>query len=417
MKRFVLILLAVCLLLGCIVGYVAAKSGAGDTEAPAEVSEPEPVIAPTASEAEETEEVTGQASQEPEAVPFRGIDYEAIRALHEPDEIAGDVDGREVTWNEYFYWLHSMGVQAEQYIQTLAMYGQSISWTDKLNADSEQTFAEYVIELAQDSVIQLNTVEAVAEESGAVLTAENEAELAEQLKEAIVSVCGEGASEEDFNARLEQEYVSREMYDRINRANYLFQNTFDALYGRDGADVSEETALAFLEEKGYLGAAHILFATVDLNTFEPLDDAVIEQKLQQAESVSAELRGIKDVSERASRFAELKEQYCEDTGKTTFPDGYLFTSGTMVPEFEDGVNALEEYEVSEPILSSFGYHVIMRLPLSAEMTMDYSEAGTPLTARALYANEEFNKLMTGRLEESVFTLLDGFELDLTEYLK
>lgn len=417
MKRFVLILLAVCLLLGCIVGYVAAKSGAGDTEAPAEVSEPEPVIAPTVSEAEETEEVTGQASQEPEAVPFRGIDYEAIRALHEPDEIAGDVDGREVTWNEYFYWLHSMGVQAEQYIQTLAMYGQSISWTDKLNADSEQTFAEYVIELAQDSVIQLNTVEAVAEESGAVLTAENEAELAEQLKEAIVSVCGEGASEEDFNARLEQEYVSREMYDRINRANYLFQNTFDALYGRDGADVSEETALAFLEEKGYLGAAHILFATVDLNTFEPLDDAVIEQKLQQAESVSAELRGIKDVSERASRFAELKEQYCEDTGKTTFPDGYLFTSGTMVPEFEDGVNALEEYEVSEPILSSFGYHVIMRLPLSAEMTMDYSEAGTPLTARALYANEEFNKLMTGRLEESVFTLLDGFELDLTEYLK
>ena len=89
----------------------------------------------------------------------------------------------------------------------------------------------------------------------------------------------------------------------------------------------------------------------------------------------------------------------------------------MVTEFEEGTKALEEYEVSEPILSAYGYHVIMRLPLSAQMTMDYSQAGTPLDARAVYANEQFNAMMSSRIEQSVFTPAEGFALDLTEYLK
>jgi hypothetical protein len=59
----------------------------------------------------------------------------------------------------------------------------------------------------------------------------------------------------------------------------------------------------------------------------------------------------------------------------------------------------------------------MRLPLSAEMTMQYSEAGTPLDARAVYANEQFNALMNSRVEQSAFTPAEGFAIDLTEYLK
>ena len=418
MKKFILILLAVCLLLGCGIGYAVSKDGAKGSGEPVALYDPENVPAAAA----ETEapapdaETAPDESAESEPTAVRGLDYGAIRALHAPDEIAGTVDGRDVSWDEYFYWLHDMGLQAEQYIQTLAMYGQSLDWTDKLSDDSEQTLAEYVVELAQDCTKQLVVVEAVAEESGAALTAENEAALAEELKTAIENNCDAGAGEEEFNALLEQEFVSRAMYDRISRANYLFQNSFDALYGENGDKVPEETALRYLEENDYLGASHILFMTIDPNTMEPLDEAAAAQKLRQAEAVSEELRAIEDVDARVARFAELKEQYCEDTGKTAYPDGYLFTPGTMVTEFEEGTKALGEYEVSEPILSAYGYQVIMRLPLSAEITMDYSQAGTPLDARALYANEQFNAMMNSRIEQSVFTLADGFALDLTDYL-
>ena len=402
MKKFILILLAVCLLLGCVIGYAVSKNGAKGSGEPVALYDPENVPAAQA-ETETADPAAETAPDESEPSAVRSLDYGAIRALHAPDEIVGSVDGRDVSWDEFFYWLHDVGIQAEQYIQTLAMYGQSLDWTDKLSADSEQTLAEYVVELAQQSAAQLCAVEAVAEENGVTLTEE--------------SACGEGASEEDFNARLEQEYVSRAMYDRISRANYLFQNSFDALYGENGEKVPEETAIGYLEENDYLGASHILFMTIDPNTMEPLDEATVAQKLQQAEAVSKELRAIEDVDARVARFAALKEQYCEDTGKTAYPDGYLFTPGTMVTEFEEGTKALEEYEVSEPILSSYGYHVIMRLPLSAEMTMDYSQAGTPLDARAVYANEQFNAMMSSRIEQSVFTPAEGFALDLTEYLK
>ena len=445
MKKFILILLAVCLLLGCVVGYVVMKNGKGglgepialrdpetaaapaqtgkdETSAPAEAGTPEPAgtaAAPAQTETPEQAETAAAPAEDeaPEQDAFRGLDYEAIRALHEPDEIVGNVNGRSVTWDEYFYWLHDVGTQAEQYVQTLALYGQSLDWNDKLSSDSDVTLAEYVVQMAKDCVRQLNVVEAVAEENEVTLTEENEKELSGQLQETIVNVCGDGASEEDFNARLEEELVSRDMYDRISRANYLFQNSFDAIYGENGEKGAEATAMAFLEEREYLDAAHILFLTIDPDTMEPLDEATAAQKFAQAESVSKELRAIEDTDARVARFAELKEEYCEDPGKTAYPDGYIFTPGTMVSEFEDCVKALTEYEVSEPILSAWGYHVIMRLPLSTEMTMDYSQAGTPLDARAIYANEQFTAMMDERIETSVFTIGDDFAIDLTDYLK
>ena len=432
MKKFVWILLALCLLLGCAVGYLASKSDAKDEGAPVALYEAENVAAPAeeapAAEAapaagEETPAAeaapaAGEETPAAEASPVRYLDYERIYALHAPDEIVGSVEGRELSWDEYFYWLHDMGTQAESYIRSLAMYGQSLSWTDKLSSDSEQTLAEYVLELTGETTKQMAVIEAIAAENGVTLTAEEEAALDAQLQETILTACGMGATEEDFNALLAENFISRAMYDRIGRANYLFQDSFTALFGEDGADVSEADALAYLEENEYIGAAHILFMTIDPETFEPLDDGTVAEKLAQAEAVSAELKAIEDTDARVKRFAELKEQYCEDTGKTAYPDGYLFMPGTMSStEFEAGALALGEYEVSEPVLSAYGYHVIMRLPLSAEMTVDFTDAGTPLTARSLYADAQFDAMMNARFEQSVLTLSDEVAaLDLTEYL-
>ena len=427
MKKFVIILLVACLALGCGIGYFAAKNGAEPSPAPvAETAAPaagttetapaeESVDALAAPPAEENTEET--AAEEPvEESPIRTLDLAAIRALHAPDEIVGDVDGREVSWDEYCYWIAEMGTQAQNYIYTMAMYGQSLDWDDKLSADSEQTFAEYTLELAQDCVRQLATLEAVAKEYDVTLTAEDEAALAAQLRSDIDATCGEDASEEDFNAYLAENDLSREMYDRMNRANYLFDGIFRTIYGANGETVTEEDALAYLEENEYLSAAHILFRTVD-DSYNPLDEAAVAEKLEQAEAVSAELRAIEDPEARAARFAELKEQYCEDPGRVDYPDGYVFVPGMMVEEFENTVKSLADYEVSEPVLSVHGYHVIMRLPLNADATVSISDDGTHLSARRLYANDRFNELIGSRIEASVLTLNDDVAaLKLADYL-
>ncbi|MBR3867666.1 MAG: peptidylprolyl isomerase, partial [Butyricicoccus sp.] len=65
-------------------------------------------------------------------------------------------------------------------------------------------------------------------------------------------------------------------------------------------------------------------------------------------------------------FEALIETYNEDPGMEANPEGYVFTEGTMVTEFYEGTLALEDDAVSEPIESSYGWHIIKRLPLRDE---------------------------------------------------
>ena len=126
-----------------------------------------------------------------------------------------------------------------------------------------------------------------------------------------------------------------------------------------------EAAVPALESNGAMYANHILLLTVDPATGEALDDAGSAQKKAQAEQLAAELQGISNPEERLNRFLELKAQFDEDVGKEANPNGYLFYPGTMAAEFEDACGVLGEYEVSAPVLSSYGYHVIIRLPFMA----------------------------------------------------
>ena len=120
--------------------------------------------------------------------------------------------------------------------------------------------------------------------------------------------------------------------------------------------------------------------------------------------------------ELLKRFRELKDQYCEDTGKTAYPDGYTFTPGTMVSVFEDTVNALKDFEVSEPVQSSYGYHIIMRLPLGGDSLL-FSPQGTPQTARVSVAQEKITHDLDDYYAAHPPVYAEGLEdLDLTQYI-
>ena len=96
-------------------------------------------------------------------------------------------------------------------------------------------------------------------------------------------------------------------------------------------------------ERVTLRASHILLAT------EGKDLAEVQT---QAAAIVAEARGGAD-------FAELARQYSQDEStKEIGGDLGLITPGQMVPEFERAAYALEQGEVSEPVTSLFGVHII-----------------------------------------------------------
>ena len=305
----------------------------------------------------------------------------------------------------------------ENYINTMASYGATISWDDPWSQDSAESYAEYVPVNAEEQIKQVNSIEDFAAENNVVLSDEILAEMDEQLKSTIASVCGEDATEEEFNEYLEQAYLTRELYDRMNRMNYLYQQGYTQLYGETGELVDDAAAIAYLEDNEYISANHILLMTVDSATGEALDEETVAAQEQKAKEIAAELQAIDDPQLLLARFAELKEEYCEDTGKVPYPDGYTFTPGTMVTEFEDTCNALEDYQVSDPVLTSYGYHVIIRLPLDPDRIVEYSNEGTPLTARSLAANAEYASRMDAQYEKATFAYVSGFSFNIKDFLK
>ena len=297
------------------------------------------------------------------------------------------VDGREETWDTYFYFLASQADYVEDFFATMeSYYGLELKWSDVAEGDDE-TYADLAAESVEEALRQFATIEGFARANGVELTEENRQTMAEQLAADMAAVCGEDATEADFEEYLAGLYMSRDMYDRINTVNLLYQETFRQLYGEDGEAMEEAAVLQYLADNEYLSANHILLLTEDPTTGEALDEAAAAEKLATAEKLAEELQAIEDETELLARFAQLKEEYCEDSGKAVYPAGYTFTPGTMVTEFEDACKALENYQVSDPIKSSYGYHVIVKLPRDADALL-LGSSGEALTARASAANTE-----------------------------
>ncbi len=390
MKKFVIILLVVCLAFAAVAGYLLGKG----------------VVSSDTETGEEPAQETSAPTAEP--VEAETLDYDAIYALHDPDETVMIIDGQEINWGEYFSWLYMSAMQTEQYFVAMANYGMPLSWSDPVGEDASVTYASTALEGGENTLIQLMAILGFAQSNGVQANQETLDSIAEQVKSDMAATVGEDGTEEDFQEYLASLYRSRDAYDHTNMANFLNQQNFTETYGLKGEKVSDEQALAYLEENDYTYANHILLATMDLSTGEALDEETIAEKKAQAESLVEELNAIEDEEQLVERFRELKEEYCEDTGKTAFPDGYVFLPGEMVEEFENAALALEEYAVSEPVESPYGYHIILRLPLDADAIIAYSSTGEAMTAREYFANDDYSKKLTAYLEAMEAEYAPGF---------
>lgn len=408
MKKFVSILIIICLVFGAAITY----TGCGANDAAESETSPEPSAEPSES-VDDTETETASVPQ---------LDFEALYASHDADEVVMTMDGENVTWEEYFYWLYYSGVQVNNYINQMAAnmsaYGMNVTWDDAAD-DSGISFKDYVVQLAEDNIRQIHSIKKFSAENDVTLTEDNLKAIEEQRKTDMVNLCGEEVSDEEFAEFLKSTYyLPIKVYDDMNEINYLYQNCFAKLYGENGEKLSDDKAEAYLKDSGYMNAAHILFMTVDPSTGEALDDDTIAEKKALADKFAAELAGITDTEKLQERFAEIKDEYCEDTGKEAYPDGYIFTPGTMVTEFEDTVNALEDYQVSEPVESRYGYHIIMRLPLTIDTVLKTSDSGTPLTARALAANQEYGEKLDACNDGIEIVYTDAFTgFGIADYIK
>ena len=71
---------------------------------------------------------------------------------------------------------------------------------------------------------------------------------------------------------------------------------------------------------------------------------------------------VKAKLDKGEDFAKLAKEYSKDTGSAANGgDLGWFGAGKMVPEFEEATYALKKNEISEPVKSEHGYHIIQLL--------------------------------------------------------
>ncbi|MCX7715432.1 MAG: peptidylprolyl isomerase [Clostridia bacterium] len=118
----------------------------------------------------------------------------------------------------------------------------------------------------------------------------------------------------------------------------------------------------------YRRAKHVLFLTKDMTTGLDLSEDKKAEALKKAEDIYQRALAGED-------FTTLANEYSEDPGQKTNPDGYVFTDGEMVTEFTDGVDSLPIGGV-KIVQTEYGYHVIKRLALdeTAELYNKFFES-------------------------------------------
>lgn len=161
-----------------------------------------------------------------------------------------------------------------------------------------------------------------------------------------------------------------------------------------------QTHLATLADKQQRKASHILI-NVDDKTSE--SDAL--EKIKAAE---AELRAGKD-------FSAVAREYSQDPGSAdSGGDLGLAGKGAYVPEFEDVLYSLEEGEVSSPVLSEFGYHLIKLVEI-ADVEVPSLAKEKPALLKTLQSSGAYDLYQEkiDSLEELIYTsttLADSAEL-------
>lgn len=148
-------------------------------------------------------------------------------------------------------------------------------------------------------------------------------------------------------------------------------------------------------------ARHILFR---------LDPDAVEEKEKE---VRTRAREVLEKARQGEDFAELAKKYSEGPTKENGGDLGYFSPGQMDKSFDEAVFSLKKGEISEPVRTRFGYHIILAEELKEAFTRSLEDVHREIedTLRGIAGGE--------LAHERGLILLDQmpYDIDLAEYAK
>ena len=329
-------------------------------------------------------------SVDPSAVPADTgdpADAQAASLGLKTDEVVANINGEPVTVRELLYWANA----------TYSSWGfTDIDWDMDLDG---MTVEEVLKDNVINSVKLYRAVENKSKELNITLSEADEEELA-GARDNLIAQYG---SEEAYQEALSQSFLTEDLYNYMLRVSYLYSYLFEEVCGENGSKCSDEEAVAFGNENGYLRAKHILLSKTD----DEGNELSAEEYQKRYEKLE-ELISILDASDDpVAKFDELMHEYSEDPGVASYPDGYQWIEGAMVPSFEAAAKSLDDYGYSGVVeMAEYGYTIVMRLPLDPEAVAINDNYGYSLRLNAAMVN--FDAILGTWTDELSIDFLPGY---------
>lgn len=174
---------------------------------------------------------------------------------------------------------------------------------------------------------------------------------AAEVAEARAAVAQSFRTPEAFARRVREAGFDEAGFGQYLAQEIAARRTLDALVGE--VEVPEEAVAAFHAEnrERFSRAEHVAVRHILLRTPGEADPAG-------AAAVLARMQALRREIASGADFAELARRHSEDATAAHGGELERFARGRMAPAFEAAAFALAPGEVSEPVLTGFGWHLI-----------------------------------------------------------
>ena len=272
------------------------------------------------------------------------------------------INGEKITIGEFSFFLDNMKemIAAESDLDIKDEH----SWAT-VEIDNKKAI-DVAKEKALEDVVSLVVQVQKAKQEGIELTNDDKKEIGKQKLSFIQQYGGEVA----FNQMLDMWHISSDTFDKIMQY-YKYASKLQTKYISDDEkinNITEEEIVAKYDTLKEQTLRDSIFVKHILIMPKPATDTTPavtdEEAMQKAEAVLQRLNNGED-------FDTVMREVTED-GEISY-DGYSFThnDGQMDSDFDNAAYALSVGEISGPVKTRFGYHIIKRLESKTDVnTLD-----------------------------------------------
>lgn len=236
-------------------------------------------------------------------------------------------------------------------------------------AENENITDADAIKLAKETIAYDEAIILMAKNNGITINKE----FKELFDNYITQMDAQYGAENAFEHLLSTFGYTMESYQRTQEIGYL-EVKLGEVYLEKYSPSDEQIKAYYDQNKDEfyydgLVAKHILLSTTNQDGSKMTE--------AQINAVEKEATNLYNKLIKGEDFDKLMKEFGEDPGVAQNPDGYMFTKGDMVEEFEKTAYELKVGEISKPVKSSFGYHIIKLmekveyLPLDNENVINY----------------------------------------------